>query len=84
MSYYKKQELIPEERERKIRQAYDELGKLKEQNKIMREALDNLIDKTEYGVNQWQKAWMPNEETEAQKAIEKAKQALEKINKHKE
>jgi hypothetical protein len=51
-----------------------------EQNlKIAIDALKNLIDKTEYGVNQWQKAWSPDKETEGQKAIKKARQALEKI-----
>ena len=53
--------------------------KLQENLKIAIDALKNLIDKTEYGVNQWQKAWSPDKETEGQKAIKKARQALEKI-----
>jgi molecular chaperone DnaK (HSP70) len=52
------------------------IRKLKENLKI---AVDALIDKTEYSVNQWQKAWSPEKETIAQKAIKDARQALEKI-----
>lgn len=54
---------------------------LREQNKIMREALSNLVEKTEYGVNQWQLAFAPDEETEAQRAIKTARQALKEIDK---
>lgn len=43
------------------------------------ETLENLINKTEYGVNQWQLAWSPEEETEAQKAIINSKQVISKV-----
>lgn len=55
------------------------IRKLKENLKIAVDALENIIDKTEYSVNQWQKAWSPEKETIAQKAIKDARQALEKI-----
>ena len=38
--------------------------------------ISELIDKTEYGVNQWQKAYSPDEETKAQKAIARAKEYI--------
>lgn len=50
--------------------------KLEQQIKECESVINKLIDKTEYGVNQWQQAFAPNEETEAQIAIRKAKEYL--------
>jgi len=43
--------------------------RLQENLKIAIDALKNLIDKTEYGVNQWQKAWSPDKETDRPKSV---------------
>lgn len=40
--------------------------------------LEELINATEYGVNQWQQAFHPEAETNGQKVIRKAKQALQR------
>ena len=62
-----------------IRKLQDEVLLLENDLSVAVDALENIIDKTEYSVNQWQKAWSPKKETIAQKAIKDARQALEKI-----
>ena len=61
---------------------YDEFKKnikqLEQQLKEAESVINELIDKTDYGVNQWQQAFAPNEETEAQRVIRKARQYLAK------
>jgi len=59
--------------------ALDEYAKLKKENEKLRECVENLIEATVFGVNQWQEAWSPNEETNAQKVIKQAQQILEDL-----
>ena len=56
---------------------YEDNQGLIEALKLAVEVIEDLINKTEYGVNQWQAAWAPNEETEPQKSIKRARQFLE-------
>ena len=58
-----------------------EIDKLKQENEKLRECVKSLIEATLFGVNQWQEAWSPYEETNAQKVIKQAQQTLEEINK---
>lgn len=74
MSYYKDQELIPENREARIRDTYIKCSRLEAENKELKDIIKELIEATEYGVNQWQKAYNPESETNAQKIIKKAKE----------
>ena len=60
-----------------IEKLESENKQLKEALKLAVEVIKDLINKTEYGVNQWQEAWAPNEETESQKSIKRARQFLE-------
>jgi hypothetical protein len=53
--------------------------KLKQENEKLRECVVNLIEATEYGVNQWQEAWSPSKETNAQKVIKLARQELKDL-----
>ena len=52
------------------------LEKLQAENARLKELLKELIEATEYGVNQWQEAFNPDSETKAQKVIKKAKEAI--------
>lgn len=61
----------------KLDKANKENKQLKEALKLAVEVIRGLIDKTEYGVNQWQAAWLPDEETASQKSIREARQFLE-------
>lgn len=55
---------------------YEAVKQLKQENEKLRDCVENLINATEYGVNQWQEAWLPSEETNAQKAIRVARKTL--------
>jgi len=56
-----------------------EIKKLKQENEKLRECVESLIEATIFGVNQWQEAWSPNEETNAQKVIKQARQILKDL-----
>ena len=53
--------------------------KLKQENEKLRECVESLIEATVLGVNQWQEAWSPNDETNAQKVIKQARKTLEDL-----
>lgn len=57
---------------------YIAVEQLEQQLKEAESVISELIYKTEYGVNQWQEAFSPNEETKAQKVIAGAKKFLYK------
>ena len=59
-----------------MRKYKDENFMLKKQNEKYREALEDLVEATEYGENQWQAAFSPDKETKGQKSIKKAKEVL--------
>jgi hypothetical protein len=58
---------------------YEAVKQLKQENEKLRDCVENLINATEYGVNQWQEAWLPSEETNAQKAIRVARKTLKEL-----
>jgi hypothetical protein len=64
---------------KQLKQWYEAVKQLKQENEKLRDCVENLINATEYGVNQWQEAWLPSEETNAQKAIRVARKTLKEL-----
>jgi len=59
----------------------NKIKQLEKENERLRDCVENLIEATVFGVNQWQEAWSPNEETNAQKVIKQALQILKELEK---
>lgn len=69
---------VLEDLDYKFRTLTNNCIKYQNENEELRNIIKELIEATEYGVTQWQKAYSPNSETNAQKVIKKAKKYVTK------
>lgn len=60
-------------------QTNEEYKKLKAENAKLKECILEIISETEYSANQWQQAWLPDEETKAQRVINEAKLLIKQL-----